>query len=75
MSCVAPVMAIVTGLLSLLLDPWSEFRENRYFDNGEHFARTCFLMLFGGALAFFMVSICLQFIVLCKNELALIGGS
>ncbi|KAF3610154.1 hypothetical protein DY000_02044579 [Brassica cretica] len=55
MSCVAPVMAIVTGLLSLLLDPWSEFRENRYFDNGEHFARTCFLMLFGGALAFFMV--------------------
>ncbi|CAH8339847.1 unnamed protein product [Eruca vesicaria subsp. sativa] len=55
MSCVSPVMAIVTGLLSLLLDPWSEFRENRYFDSGEHFARTCFLMLFGGALAFFMV--------------------
>ncbi|KAG2324069.1 hypothetical protein Bca52824_006797 [Brassica carinata] len=46
MSCVSPVMAIVTGLLSLLLDPWSEFRENRYFDSREHFARTCFLMLF-----------------------------
>jgi solute carrier family 35 protein C2 len=57
MSCVAPVMAIATGLLSLLLDPWSEFRDNKYFDSGAHFARTCFLMLFGGALAFCMVSI------------------
>ncbi|VVA90195.1 unnamed protein product [Arabis nemorensis] len=55
MSYVAPVMAIVTGLLSLLLDPWSEFSDNKYFDSGAHFARTCFLMLFGGALAFFMV--------------------
>ncbi|XP_010457774.1 PREDICTED: probable sugar phosphate/phosphate translocator At1g06470 [Camelina sativa] len=55
MSYMAPVMAIVTGLLSLLLDPWSEFTENKYFDSGEHFARTCFLMLFGGALAFCMV--------------------
>lgn len=55
MSCVAPVMAIATGLLSLLLDPWSEFRDNKYFDSGAHFARTCFLMLFGGALAFCMV--------------------
>ncbi|XP_010475377.1 PREDICTED: probable sugar phosphate/phosphate translocator At1g06470 [Camelina sativa] len=55
MSYMAPVMAIVTGLLSLLLDPWSEFGDNKYFDSGEHFARTCFLMLFGGALAFCMV--------------------
>ncbi|KAF2590997.1 hypothetical protein F2Q70_00038055 [Brassica cretica] len=55
MSYVAPVMAIVTGLLSLLLDPWSEFRDNIYFDSGAHFTRTCFLMLFGGALAFCMV--------------------
>ncbi|AAF24821.1 F12K11.18 [Arabidopsis thaliana] len=57
MSCVAPVMAIATGLLSLLLDPWSEFRDNKYFDSGAHFARTCFLMLFGGALAFCMVEV------------------
>lgn len=55
MSYVAPVMAIVTGLLSLVLDPWSEFRDNIYFDSGAHFTRTCFLMLFGGALAFCMV--------------------
>uniref|UniRef100_A0A1J3C9D8 Putative sugar phosphate/phosphate translocator n=1 Tax=Noccaea caerulescens TaxID=107243 RepID=A0A1J3C9D8_NOCCA len=55
MSYVAPVMAIVTGLLSLLLDPWSEFRDNKYFDSGAHFSRTCFLMLFGGGLAFCMV--------------------
>nr|VDD08340.1 unnamed protein product [Brassica rapa] len=55
MSYVAPVMAIVTGLLSLLLDPWSEFRDNIYFDSGAHFTRTCFLMFFGGALAFCMV--------------------
>lgn len=67
MSYVAPVMAIVTGLLSLLLDPWSEFRDNKYFDSGAHFSRTCFLMLFGGALAFCMVSIysTKQFTVSC----------
>ncbi|XP_010522079.1 PREDICTED: probable sugar phosphate/phosphate translocator At1g06470 [Tarenaya hassleriana] len=55
MSYVSPVMALVTGLLSLLLDPWSEFRSNQYFDSQPHIARSCFLMFFGGALAFFMV--------------------
>ncbi|XP_020222317.1 probable sugar phosphate/phosphate translocator At1g06470 [Cajanus cajan] len=55
MSYVTPVMAAATALLSLALDPWDEFRENKYFDNPMHITRSCFLMLFGGTLAFFMV--------------------
>ncbi|XP_061376567.1 probable sugar phosphate/phosphate translocator At1g06470 [Gastrolobium bilobum] len=55
MSYVTPVMALATALLSLALDPWDEFRENEYFDNSWHIARSCLLMLFGGTLAFFMV--------------------
>ncbi|TKY46834.1 sugar phosphate/phosphate translocator [Spatholobus suberectus] len=55
MSYVTPVMAAATALLSLALDPWDEFRENKYFDNSLHITRSCLLMLFGGALAFFMV--------------------
>ncbi|KAL4380030.1 hypothetical protein GQ457_02G018270 [Hibiscus cannabinus] len=55
MSYVTPVMALVTALLSLLLDPWDEFRKNNYFNSSWQIARSCFLMLFGGTLAFFMV--------------------
>ncbi|XLR49987.1 hypothetical protein HN51_000664 [Arachis hypogaea] len=55
MSYVAPVMAMLTAILSLALDPWDKFRENQYFDNSWHITRTCLLLLFGGALAFFMV--------------------
>lgn len=55
MSYVTPVMALATGLLSLILDPWNEFRRNNYFDSSWHITRSCFLMLFGGTLAFFMV--------------------
>ncbi|KAK6919678.1 Sugar phosphate transporter domain [Dillenia turbinata] len=55
MSYVTPVMTFITGLLSLLLDPWSEFRKNNYFNNSWHVTRSCLLMLFGGTLAFFMV--------------------
>lgn len=55
MSYVTPVMAAATALLSLALDPWDEFRENKYFDNSMHILRSSLLMLFGGALAFFMV--------------------
>ncbi|KAJ0112203.1 hypothetical protein Patl1_02580 [Pistacia atlantica] len=55
MSYLTPVMAVVTALLSLLLDPWHEFRENNYFNNSWHVTRSCLLMLFGGTLAFFMV--------------------
>ncbi|MFQ6647605.1 hypothetical protein Gotur_021061 [Gossypium turneri] len=48
-------MAVVTALLSLLLDPWDQFTKNSYFNSSWHIARSCFLMLFGGTLAFFMV--------------------
>ncbi|KAF8732915.1 hypothetical protein HU200_015265 [Digitaria exilis] len=55
MSHVTPVMAIATMILSLLLDPWSDFQKNSYFDNPWHIMRSCILMLIGGSLAFFMV--------------------
>ncbi|XP_022739577.1 probable sugar phosphate/phosphate translocator At1g06470 [Durio zibethinus] len=55
MSYVTPVMAVVTALLSLFLDPWDDFQKNKYFNSSWHIARSCLLMLFGGTLAFFMV--------------------
>ncbi|CAA3018168.1 probable sugar phosphate phosphate translocator At1g06470 [Olea europaea subsp. europaea] len=55
MSYVTPIMAIATALLSLILDPWQEFRASNYFDSSWHITRSCLLMLFGGTLAFFMV--------------------
>ncbi|KAH9607255.1 hypothetical protein KSS87_021193 [Heliosperma pusillum] len=55
MSYVTPIMAIATGLMSLLLDPWDEFPTNVYFDSPWHVMKSCLLMLFGGTLAFFMV--------------------
>jgi solute carrier family 35 protein C2 len=55
MSYVTPVMAISTGLLSLVLDPWHEFNKTSYFNNSWHVAWSCLLMFFGGTLAFFMV--------------------
>uniref|UniRef100_K3Y1H8 Uncharacterized protein n=1 Tax=Setaria italica TaxID=4555 RepID=K3Y1H8_SETIT len=57
MSHVTPVMAIATMILSLLLDPWSDFQKNSYFDNPWHVMRSCLLMLIGGSLAFFMVAV------------------
>ncbi|PNT76523.1 hypothetical protein BRADI_1g49160v3 [Brachypodium distachyon] len=57
MSHVTPVMAIATMVLSLLLDPWSDFRKNAYFDNPWHVMRSFLLMLIGGSLAFFMVAV------------------
>ncbi|KAI3744146.1 hypothetical protein L1987_57222 [Smallanthus sonchifolius] len=55
MSYVTPVMALLTAFLSLIMDPWGEFRTSSYFDSSWHIMRSCFLMLFGGTLAFFMV--------------------
>ncbi|KAM7497818.1 hypothetical protein LguiA_022232 [Lonicera macranthoides] len=55
MSYVTPVMALATGLLSLVLDPWLEFKDSNYFNSSWHIVRSCLLMLFGGTLAFFMV--------------------
>ncbi|KAI3719783.1 hypothetical protein L6452_20688 [Arctium lappa] len=55
MSYVTPVMAVLTAILSLAMDPWDEFRSSSYFDSSWHIMRSCLLMLFGGTLAFFMV--------------------
>ncbi|KAF3778622.1 putative transporter [Nymphaea thermarum] len=48
-------MAFSTALLSLLFDPWIHFKQSSYFDDSQHIIRSCFLMIIGGALAFFMV--------------------
>ncbi|GER47339.1 nucleotide/sugar transporter family protein [Striga asiatica] len=55
MSYVTPVMAIATALLSLMFDPWQDFRESDYFNSSWHIAKSSLLMFFGGTLAFFMV--------------------
>ncbi|XP_043690122.1 probable sugar phosphate/phosphate translocator At1g06470 isoform X2 [Telopea speciosissima] len=55
MSYVTPVMAVSTALLSLVMDPWDEFKKNNYFNNSWHVLRSTLLMLFGGTLAYFMV--------------------
>lgn len=55
MSYVTPVMAVTTAFLSLIFDPWDEFRRSNYFNSSANVARSCLLMLFGGTLAFFMV--------------------
>lgn len=55
MSHVTPVMALVTAILSLLLDPWHDLKSNKYFDSSKHIILSFLLMLLGGALAFFMV--------------------
>ncbi|XP_058100868.1 probable sugar phosphate/phosphate translocator At1g06470 isoform X2 [Magnolia sinica] len=55
MSCVAPVMAVVTALSSLVMDPWLDLKSNDYFNNSWNIARSCMLMFIGGSLAFLMV--------------------
>ncbi|KAK1386750.1 putative sugar phosphate/phosphate translocator [Heracleum sosnowskyi] len=55
MSYVAPVMAVSTGILSLIFEPWDQFSKNVYFNSSWHITRSSLLMLFGGTLAFFMV--------------------
>lgn len=66
MSYVTPIMALATGLMSLVLDPWDEFPQNKYFNSSWNITRTCLLLLFGGFLAFFMV-ICLLIIIATLN--------
>lgn len=61
MSYVAPVMTVATALLSLLMDPWYEFKTNNYFNSSWHVIGSCLLMLIGGTLAFFMVGILTYF--------------
>lgn len=79
MSYVTPVMTVVTLLLSVILDPWDEFRKNNYFNSIHHVTQSIMLMLFGGTLAFFMVwilftyfyfmSVCVLCIRTCEHGL------
>ncbi|CAO2197613.1 unnamed protein product [Urochloa humidicola] len=55
MSHVTPVMAIVTAIISIAMDPWHEFRASHFFNSSTHIIRSSLLLLIGGALAFFMV--------------------
>ncbi|KAL9680093.1 hypothetical protein QQ045_017969 [Rhodiola kirilowii] len=55
MSYVTPIMAVITAIFSLILDPWDEFKSNSYFNSSYHTALSCMLMAFGGTLAFLMV--------------------
>uniref|UniRef100_M1AD16 Integral membrane protein n=1 Tax=Solanum tuberosum TaxID=4113 RepID=M1AD16_SOLTU len=68
MSYVTPVMTLSTAVLSLIFDPWHEFRHTNYFDTSWHIARSCLLMLFGGTLAFFMVFVPSTSVVLNQND-------
>lgn len=61
MSHVAPVMAVVTAIISIAMDPWHDFRASHFFDSSSHIIRSSLLLLLGGALAFFMVRIMCSF--------------
>lgn len=62
MSHVTPVMAIVTAIISIVMDPWHDFRASHFFDSSAHIIRSSLLLLLGGALAFFMVCIMYSFL-------------
>lgn len=55
MSYLTPVMAFITLIFSLAIEPWRELSTTAYFDTPRHIFASCALMLLGGALAFFMV--------------------
>lgn len=56
MSYLTPVMACITLIISLFIEPWHHLGETTYFDTSRHIFESCALMLLGGALAFFMVT-------------------
>ncbi|CAI5990558.1 unnamed protein product [Closterium sp. NIES-65] len=54
----APVMALVCGIFSLLHEPWSSLASLPYFDTWPHSLWTLAVMPVGGVLAFCMVGGC-----------------
>ncbi|CAI5928678.1 unnamed protein product [Closterium sp. NIES-64] len=60
----APVMALVCGIFSLLHEPWSSLASLPYFDTWPHALWTLAVMPVGGVLAFCMVG-GLQLILTC----------
>ncbi|KAH7292071.1 hypothetical protein KP509_29G050600 [Ceratopteris richardii] len=55
MSQLAPVMALLTGVLSVASEPWHKLREHPFFDTYDDAIKSVLLLLLGGSLAFFMV--------------------
>ncbi|MCO5612083.1 hypothetical protein L7F22_066345 [Adiantum nelumboides] len=55
MAQLAPVMAILTGVLSVASEPWHKLREHPFFDTYNNAFKSSLLLLLGGSLAFFMV--------------------
>ncbi|CAI5490719.1 unnamed protein product [Closterium sp. Naga37s-1] len=51
----APVMALVCGVFSLLHEPWSALTSSPYFDTWQHTLWSFAIMLVGGILAFCMI--------------------
>ncbi|CAI5939394.1 unnamed protein product [Closterium sp. NIES-65] len=51
----APVMALVCGVFSLLHEPWSTLTSSPYFDTWQHTLWSFAIMLVGGILAFCMI--------------------
>ncbi|CAI5464823.1 unnamed protein product [Closterium sp. Yama58-4] len=51
----APVMALVCGIFSLLHEPWSALTSSPYFDTWPHALWSLAIMLVGGILAFCMI--------------------
>lgn len=48
MSYLTPVMAIITLIFSLVLEPWHKLGETAHFDTPRHLFDSCALMLLGG---------------------------
>ncbi|GJP47689.1 hypothetical protein CLOM_g6862 [Closterium sp. NIES-68] len=55
LSYLAPVMALVCAIFSLLREPWSALAASPYFDTWPHALWSFAIMLVGGGLAFCMI--------------------
>lgn len=55
MSQLAPIMAIITAILSITTEPLHKLAEHPFFDTYHDAIKSSLLLLLGGALAFFMV--------------------
>ncbi|XP_024535354.1 probable sugar phosphate/phosphate translocator At1g06470 [Selaginella moellendorffii] len=55
MSQFTPIMALITAIFSLILEPWHELAETSWFDSRSRVMESTIVMLLGGTLAFFMV--------------------
>lgn len=75
MSYLTPVMAFITLIFSLAIEPWHELSTTAYFDTSRHIFESCALMLLGGALAFFMVHMSMVQVFLLLDMIRHSSGS